>query len=149
MPEFETKNVRRRFYAREAQEGEGRTKQSDKENCDINIIMARHGRGIPVTHVNGNEAQWGDFSTGPDFRQAQDAVASAKQAFGELPSKIRTRFHNEPGELLQFLTDEDNRAEAEKLGLLKEPEPEAPKMAPIEVSVVNTLPKATEEDAVT
>jgi hypothetical protein len=34
-----------------------------------------------------------------------------------LPGNVRARFHNDPQELLEFCSDEKNRAEAEKLGI--------------------------------
>jgi len=61
----------------------------------------------------------------------------------ELPAKMRARFHNDPQELLEFISNEENRAEAEKLGLVaKKPEtPPAPIAQP--VTQPPTEPKQT------
>ena len=39
-----------------------------------------------------------------------------------LPADLRKRFSNDPGQLLSFLENEDNRAEAIKLGLVNAPQ---------------------------
>ena len=68
--------------------------------------------------------QFGDFSNEFDFRQAQETVIRAAEAFASLPSRVRKRFNNDPAELLEFLADEKNREEAVYLGLIEKPEPQ-------------------------
>ena len=58
------------------------------------------------------------------FRQAQETVIAAAEAFAALPSRVRQRFNNDPAELLEFLADESNREEAVFLGLIEKPEPQ-------------------------
>ena len=38
--------------------------------------------------------------------------------FMELPAQLRSRFNNDPAELIDFLGKEENREEATKLGLV-------------------------------
>lgn len=63
--------------------------------------------------------QFGDASKATDLLSATLLVQEASTAFSELPSATRERFKNDPVQLLEFLGDEKNRAEAEKLGLVE------------------------------
>lgn len=98
------------------------TQQHFKEECDVNRIMQRYeetGNWGEQTEVT---PQFGDFSTEFEFRNAQDMIIRAREAFGELPSKLRKRFNNDPAELMDFLADENNKEEAVLLGLIEKPE---------------------------
>ena len=46
-------------------------------------------------------------------------VLAAKTEFESLPAQIRARFQNDPAQLIEFLQDENNRPEAEELGLVE------------------------------
>lgn len=102
--------------------GKGRTKQSYKDECDINNIMARFVRTGVLEFTNKNQARYGDC-TGLEYQEAVLKVAAAKSLFAELPSELRARFENEPGRLLEFIQNPRNREEARELGLLKPEEP--------------------------
>lgn len=106
-----------------------RTKQSFKDECDINNIMKRfHQTGL-VSHVNKYQGSYEDVSRGYDYRESLEVLKRAQEAFGSLPSKIRYRFHNDPGEFLEFMSNPANLDEAVELGLaVKRPAPvtEAP-----------------------
>lgn len=109
-------------------------KQSFKDECDINRIMAKYQRSGVITWLNSAEAQYGDM-TGFDFLEAMNVVAKGNEAFAALPSSIRKRFSNDPAEFLQFMADPENTAEAIKLGLaVEKPAPVAPE--PVAVRVV-------------
>lgn len=100
-----------------------RTKQSHKDECDINNILARYKKTGVINFTNRHEPQYADV-TGADYQEAQFIVARAKGLFAAMPAHLRARFDNEPGKFLAFVQDEKNREEAESLGLLK-PKPEA------------------------
>lgn len=110
--------------------GTSRTKQSFKEETDINQIMARFQKTGMLEFVNKHEPQYGDV-TAIDFQTSMESVAKSREMFADLPSKVRDRFNNDPAELLEFLDDPANRDEAVLLGLAtppkKEKEPEPPK----------------------
>lgn len=97
-----------------------RTKQSFKDECDINLIMARYEKTGLLEHINRGEPQYADLSE-LDFMSAMNMVAEAREVFAALPSKLRDRFANDPARLLAFLDNEDNRAEAITLGLVPPP----------------------------
>ena len=99
------------------------TQQSAKEECDINLIVERAKRGADLTHIAKGTPVYGDFTGLPDYRESLLMVNKARDMFMSLDSRIRERFSNDPGRLLEFLGDDKNREEALKLGLLKPVEP--------------------------
>lgn len=99
-------------------EGNGRTKQSHKDECDINQIMARYQKTGILDFTAKHEAQYGDV-VGLDFQRGLEIIGQAKAMFADMPSKLRARFSNDPGEFLDFVQDPENREEARRLGLLK------------------------------
>nr|WAE43800.1 MAG: internal scaffolding protein [Microviridae sp.] len=93
------------------------TVQADLEPSDINVILKRFGitgqlpSGVRVP-------QYGDFTGVFDFQSAVNVVALANEAFDSMPAEIRSRFSNDPAKFLDFVHDEANRLEAEKLGIV-------------------------------
>lgn len=91
-------------------------KQSFKDECDINTIVRRFGLTgelpsdvrIPLN---------GDFQDLPDFQSAMNLVVAAREAFDQMPSHVRNRFHNNPVEFVDWASKKDNHEEAVKLGL--------------------------------
>ena len=116
-----------------------RAKQSFAEEVDINTIVRRfHLTGELPSDVR--VPQYGDFEAVFDFHSAMNVVAEAREAFDRMPADVRARFHNEPQEFLTFVLDEQNRAEAVKLGVVVKPEAE-PEVKPVVAGVV-AVPKA-------
>lgn len=115
-----------------------RTKQSFKEDCDINAIVRKCSKGKMLTHVAKSPPQFGDFTTGGlDFRDSLHAVQEAQAAFMELPASIRAAHENDPAKLMEWLDDPANQKQAEEKGLISPPhskgeEPEAPPANPPE-----------------
>lgn len=91
--------------------------QHYKDECDINTILERFNVTgmLPQQPIS---PRYGDFSGITDYHSALNAVMSAMEEFDNLPAQIRARFDNEPAKLIEFLEDENNRPEAEKLGLV-------------------------------
>lgn len=126
--------------------GPSRTHQSFKAECDINTIMAKYEKHALLEHVNAHNGQYGDFLNLPDFHTSQLLVLQARESFDSLPSSIRKRFHNDPGEFMSFAQDPSNEDEMRKLGLLppikpdpiqtKDGTPEAGKTSPAEPEAV-------------
>lgn len=99
------------------------TQQSQAEFADINNIMAKYQKtGLYVGFANNKEPQYGDFDVDIDYRAALDAVILAEEQFESLPAAIRRRFHDDPAEFYDFCMDENNREEAEKLGIIQKVE---------------------------
>lgn len=102
--------------------GPGRTHQSFKDDCDINIIMSRYQQTGVIEHLAKRPPMWGDVPN-LDFHQAMGLLIEAREKFDSLPSAVRERFGNDPLKMVDFLKDAANRQEAEKLGLLTPREP--------------------------
>lgn len=98
--------------------GSGRTRQEFKAEADINVIMKRYAATGVLEYLNKKQPQYADV-TGRDYQTAMDLVANARTAFEELPSALRARFANDPGQLLDFIADPENYDEAAELGLLQ------------------------------
>lgn len=96
---------------------QGRTKQSFKAECDINTIMAKYQSTGQMPQLNLGNPQYED-TTGYDFQEAAQLVASAKSQFNELPSSLRNRFENDPAKFLNFTSNPNNRVELAQMGLL-------------------------------
>jgi phage internal scaffolding protein len=95
-------------------------KQEFAEECDINTIARRFG--ITGELPSGvRMPSYGDFSSVVDFHTAFNAVALANEAFETMPADVRSRFQNDPGKFVDFCSDESNRDEAIRLGLVPPP----------------------------
>lgn len=103
--------------------------QHFKQEADINYIIDRYkttGTLVDPLKPSTRMPQFGDFTSVPDFHAAQTLISESKAMFSSLPSHIRDRFKNDPGQLLAFLADENNREEAIKLGIIPAPASPAP-----------------------
>lgn len=100
---------------------DGKTQQHFRDEVNINSIIQRYKKtgvlGDPSRQSLARKALYGDF-TALDFFQAQNMIAGAQQAFMSLPATIRKRFNNDPGEIIAFLENDENRKEAEELGII-------------------------------
>lgn len=100
-------------------EGESLTKQSFKDECDINVILAKYTKTGVLPDLIKQNPQYGDFSTAEDYQTSLNKVIFAETQFNSLSSRVRDRFHNDPVEFLNFVHDEKNLKEMKELGLLK------------------------------
>jgi len=91
-----------------------------KNEVDINQIMHKY-RVTGFLESNAGEANYGDFTDATDFHNMKNRIIDAENDFARLPSDLRTRFNNDPGQLLSFLDDPQNLSEAQELGLCPKP----------------------------
>ncbi|WNK13953.1 MAG: internal scaffolding protein [Microvirus sp.] len=103
------------------------TEQHHKDRVDINNIINNYTKTGYLPDIQTQiEGLYGDFSSGDDFLESQLKIQRAEEAFMSLPAETRKRFNNQPHELLEFIQNPKNSAEAVKLGLanpLKTTEP--------------------------
>jgi phage internal scaffolding protein len=94
------------------------TQQHQKDQADINYLIEQFNvTGIlPTSPIS---PQFGDFSGVGDYQSALNAVIAMEDEFMALPANIRSRFQNDPEQLLDFMSNENNREEAIKLGLIQ------------------------------
>lgn len=101
--------------------GESRTKQSFKDECDINKIMAKFQKTGALTHFQKHAPNYG-FATSVDFAEAMRIVTTGQGMFRDLPSSIRRKFGNDPAQFLEYVQDENNHEEMVELGLVEGPQ---------------------------
>lgn len=94
------------------------TKQEFADECNINILMSRYQTTGEMPNINEVAPQYIDVS-GIEFQDSMNFVAGAQSLFNQLPSTVRTRFHNDPSRFLDFCSNENNREEMAQMGLLK------------------------------
>jgi len=99
------------------------TDQSYGPESDINTIMARYQFNGELPVLNAIPGQFMDTSE-MDFKHHMNVVTEAREMFSQLPSSLRSRFGNDPGAFLGFVSDCKNHRELAELGLLT---PEATK----------------------
>lgn len=100
-----------------------RTKQEPAEETDINVLIktwVKNGAQLPPI----DPSYYGDFTQhAPDYYTGILQVQQAQEAFDGLPADTRAHFDHDPGKLLAFVLDENNKDEAVELGLIAKPVP--------------------------
>lgn len=99
----------------------GRTKQSDKDSCDINLILKRYESTGILPDLIRAEPRYGDFSDVPSYQEACDIVERANTQFEALEARVRDRFNNDPRQMLAFCANPANKAEMVAMGLALPP----------------------------
>ena len=97
--------------------GEHQVQQHERDRVDVNKIMARAAQTGFLEQAGQRPPIYADFAGLPDFYDAMNMVTRARTRFLELPSAIRSRFNNDPGQLLDFIGNPENQAEMVELGL--------------------------------
>ena len=131
-------------YKRNVCFGESMTQQHFKDQCDINHMMKKYQKTGILGDPNRPMPRFGDFSGSMDFHEANNRVVEALQQFNDLPGELKKRFRHDPGELIDFLENEENREEAIKLGLVDPKKEESPEPTPA-AEPPSGPPKAAEE----
>lgn len=124
---------------------ESRTVQSDAQDADINVIVARFGltNMIPQNVRMPMEA---DFIDVTDFHTAMQAMRAAQESFEAMPANVRERFGNDPAAFVDFCLEEDdgklvNLEAMRKMGLAVDKPAPLPEPPPVKVVVTNPTPE--------
>lgn len=139
------KLIRNKFSTRKpvvVDTGPGLTKQNHKDECNVNLILARYQKTGVIEHRQEFEAQYDD-ATGVDFQEAMNLVISAENMFKELPSTVRKEFENDPGKFMTFVNNPENMEKMIEMGLAVEQVPEPP----VQVEVINKTSNETPSEA--
>lgn len=99
--------------------GEGMTRQSMQDECDINRIVARYEKTGMITHVVRESGVFADVSDVGDYREAIERVRRADEFFMRLPPLVRLEFGNDPAAFLDYVSKPENRADLESRGILE------------------------------
>lgn len=112
--------------------GPSRTKQSFKDECDVNNILSRYEKTGLLPQLS-ELPQYGDFSETMDYQTSMNFIVKANEQFDKLPAKLRKRFQNDPAQFMEFVHDPENSDDLVKMGLATKPVPELipePKSSP-------------------
>jgi phage internal scaffolding protein len=126
------------------------TKQSFKNECDINNIMKQYSNTGTFPNVNQREPIYDDFENNLDYHAAFNFVMDAQKSFYNLPSKLRSEFDNDPAKFLLFTNDPENIPKMKELGILPQEQvltlpPEAPEEPQKKETLLSkVLPKGDE-----
>lgn len=122
----------------------GRTRQEQKDQCDVNLIVKQHLRGGVSAHVMNRVAEYG-FAPALTFQDCMNQVREAQEVFDALPSATRSFFANDPDRFVAYVSDPKRKAELLELGCLVE----KPKAAPVLGSAENPIvTRSVDEDRV-
>ena len=98
------------------------TVQSEKDNCDINVIMNRYATcGTPLPIRQDIEPVYADVAELGDYMENFQRCKQAEEMFNALPSALRKELDNNPANLLPFIQNEDNKERCYEYGLLNRP----------------------------
>ena len=92
----------------------GRTKQSMRDECDVNLIMANFAKTGLLTHLAAGAPTYADVGDMGDYRSALEQIRSVELYFADLPAKVRASFGNDALAFMEYLesgaSEEDLRA---------------------------------------
>jgi len=89
---------------------DGRTKQSFKDETDIEKIMARADRAGTISHLQKFEGVYADFSDF-DFFEQTNLLTKGREIFDELPAELRSEFQQSPAKFFAYVNDPANKAD--------------------------------------
>jgi hypothetical protein len=92
---------------------DGRTKQSYKDECDINKIMERFAVTNTITHLNKHQGAYADFSDF-DFSEQTRQLTRGREIFDDLPAEVRREFGQSPDAFFQYVNDPANAGDLHK-----------------------------------
>lgn len=104
------------------------TIQSEKDNCDINVIMNRYATcGTPLPYrTDGVQPVYADVSELGDYMENYQRCKQAEEMFNALPSALRKELDNNPANLLPFIQNKENESRCIEYGLINKPIVKAP-----------------------
>lgn len=101
-----------------------RTQKAHAHDVDINNIVQKYTLNKLERAFDPTTGVYADFSGLPDYDKALQITMDAQKAFLKLPSTLRSKFNNDPQQLISYLSDPKNNEESISLGLrIKPPSP--------------------------
>ena len=102
---------------------EGLTKQSFKDECDVNRIMARYADTGVIEHIRESPPSNADVSDVGTYQEAMDIVSHAQSQFMQLPSAVRAAFDNDPVAFLDAFESAEGQDLLRQHGVLPQEAP--------------------------
>lgn len=101
--------------------GKTLTRESFRDECNINTIMAKAQRGINVP-INSKSPLFGDVSDIGTYHRMNLRLQEINDEFIQsVPAEIRLRHGNDAGRFADWLQKPENKDEAINLGLIEDP----------------------------
>ncbi len=97
--------------------GDGGAKQSMKDECDVNLIMATYTETGFLAHVAQGAPSFADVSELTDYRSALEHVRSVEAYFAGFPAEVRARFANDHVAFMEYLESGASEEDLKALGL--------------------------------
>lgn len=98
------------------------TQQHFANEVNINNIMRKYEQTGFLTDPTKRATRQAVFNSVADqnmtYHEMIIRIDEINEQFDSVPAHVRKRFHNNPGEFLQFFADPSNKEEAQKLGLI-------------------------------
>lgn len=106
-------------------QGKSMTHQSFAKDADINNIVKSYNKNGFYENVKLGTPVYADFTDFEDYHTTLNRVHEAQKLFQKLPSRLRAKVNNDPGQLMGFLEDESTTPEMlVDLGLVEPVSPE-------------------------
>ncbi len=102
-------------------EGKCLVKQSDEKRCNINNIVSKflkHG----VMPEGTQPKKYGDFDQHIDYETQLNKITDIQSYFEDLSSEVRNGFKNNVKNMLDFVSNPENKDKAIKMGIVERPE---------------------------
>ncbi len=93
---------------------DGRTKQSFKDETDINKLLVRAQKTGTISHLTKYQGRYADFSNF-DFIEAQLTLTRGREVFDALPVELRSEFNQSPAEFFDYVNNPANKERLDKL----------------------------------
>ena len=119
--------------------------QSSRDECDINVIMARYRHTGMIDHVETYRGDYGDFTAVQDFETSMNQIKAAEAMFMSLPADVRKAFDNEPSKFIEAVATADDET-LQEMGLMPAADRPAPVVADPEPEPSDT-PSDSSEDS--
>jgi len=97
--------------------GDGKAKQSMKDECDVNLIVSRFAETGLISHLAGGIPQFVDVSALGDYRSIIEQVRKVDEYFAGLPADVRSEFRNDASLFMDYLESGASVEDLQKLGL--------------------------------
>jgi len=98
--------------------GSSRTQTQFAAECDVNNILKKYRNTGMLNHVMKTQGNYGDFSSVDDYQTTLHKLTTAQDNFLALPSELRSKFNNDPANLISFINDPKNYDDSVKYGLI-------------------------------
>lgn len=89
------------------------------DDTDINKLVEKYLVHGELPQLQTPPLQ-GDFTKVMTYQEALNLMIEARKSFEALPAKTRARFDHDPGQFVNFCTNEENRDEMRQMGLWSE-----------------------------